>query len=190
MGFLTVLVYIILSLATGILLIAVPTRIINLSLITDYVNQNLLTNFTSVLVLILVGFVILLLCFRYLQKLIIGSRQNKNISFESKQGKVNITVTAIEDLLKKMLDAKDEVSHTKIKVCIRKKLIEVQIKGYLNYEVNLVEFTGEIQERVQEKLQVLLGQDKKVQVNLQIRKISMPEGKEDEKEPEVPFRHY
>ncbi len=190
MGFLTILIYIVLSLFAGALLVTVPSGIVDLNALANYINHNVLTSFSSNISFILVGLVIILLCLRYIQKVISGSRQNKNISFESKQGKVNITLMAIEDLLKKMLEAKDEISHSKVKVCLKKKLIEVQIKGYLNYEVNLVDFTKEIQAKVKEKLQILLGEDKKVQVNLQIRKISVSNEKEKDAEPEVPFRHY
>jgi uncharacterized alkaline shock family protein YloU len=190
MGFLTMLIYIVLSFSVGTLLVIVPTGILNLKDAADYLNQNTLANFSSSAALVLIGLIIILLCLRYIQKMILSSRQNKNISLESKEGKVNITVMAVEDMLKKMLEERDEVSHIKIKVSLKKKIISVQIKGYLNYEVNLVNFTKEIQEKVKEKLEVLLGEDKKVAVNLQIRKITMTDRKEKPEEPEVPFRHY
>ncbi len=190
MGFLTILVYILLSFFVGIMLIAIPSGIINLTELTAYLEQNVLINFSSNLTLILIGLVITLLCLRYIQKLITGSRHNKNISLESKEGKVNITLVAIEDLLKKMLEKKEEVSHTKVKVCLKKRGIEVRIKGYLKDEVNLVNFTKEIQEKVKEKLEILLGEDKRVRVDLQIRKISVPEGESKSEEPEVPFRRF
>lgn len=190
MGFLTILIYIILSFSVGIFLIAVPTGIINLENAAYYLNQNIFTTFSSNITLILIGLIIILLCLRYIQKMVLSSRQNKNISFESKQGKVNITLIAIEEMLKKMLEEKDEISHIKVKVRLKKKTIVVETKGYLNYEVNLVDFTKDIQEIVKEKLQILLGQDKKVEVNLQIRKITVSEKEEKTEDPEVPFRHY
>lgn len=190
MGMLTILVYIALSFFAGFYLITIPSGIISLDSAAAYVNQNILTSFSSSIALVLTGLLLILLCLRYIQKLLAGSRQNKNISFESKQGKVNITLGAIEDLLKKMLDVKKEVSQTRVRVSLKKKAIEVQIKSYLNHEVNLVDFTKEIQIKVKEKLQVLLGEDKKVQVNLQIRKIKVSKGEKENGEPEIPFRHY
>lgn len=190
MGFLTILIYIVLSFSVGILLVTVPTGILNLKDAADYLSQNTLANFSSSATLVLIGLIIILLCLRYIQKMILSNRQNKNISLESKEGKVNITVMAVEDMLKKMLEERDEVSHIKVKVSLKKKIILVQIKGYLNYEVNLVNFTKEIQEKVKEKLEVLLGEDKKVAINLQIRKITMKDKKDKLEEPEVPFRHY
>ncbi|MFO8052767.1 MAG: alkaline shock response membrane anchor protein AmaP [Candidatus Omnitrophota bacterium] len=190
MGFLTILIYIILSFSVGTLLIIVPTGILNLKGAVNYLDQYVLVNFSSNATLVLIGLLIVLLCLRYIQKMIVTNRQHKNISLESKEGKVNITVMAVEDMLKKMLEERDEVSHIKVKVGLKKKVVLVQIKGYLNYEVNLVNFTKEIQEKVKEKLEVLLGEGKKVAVDLQIRKITMKDKKEKSEEPEVPFRHY
>ncbi len=190
MGFLTVLIYMLLSFSVGIFLIAIPAGIFNLQEMADYLNQHLFVSFSSNITLALTGLIIILLALRYVQKAISSSRQNKNISFESKEGKVNITLVAIEDMLKKMLEERDEISHIKVNVCLRKKNILVQTKGYLNYEVNLVDFTKEIQEKVKEKIQILLGEDKGVEVNLQIRKIRVSEGKGKDENLEVPFRNY
>lgn len=191
MGFLTVLTYVLLSFLVGIFLITLPSGIV---LLPNYLRHDAFSGlpFSSRIALILTGFVVILLCLRYIQKMVSGSRKNKSISFESKEGEVNITLVAIEDMLKKMLESRDEVSHTKVKVGLKKKMVEVKIKGYLNYQVNLVDFTRDIQEKVKEKLQVLLGQDKKVQVNLQIRKIAVSEenGQDKEQDPEIPFRNY
>lgn len=190
MGFLTILIYILLSFSAGIILLLIPTGILNLESLIHYLNQNILNSFSSSMTLVLIGLIIILLCLRYIQKMILNSRQNKNISFESREGKVKITLVAIEDLLKKMIEQRDEISHIKVKVRLKKKMIAVQIKGYLNYEVNLVDLTKEIQEKVKERIAVLLGEDKKVVIDLQIRKITVSGDKDKTEEPEIPFRHY
>ncbi|MCK4520164.1 MAG: alkaline shock response membrane anchor protein AmaP, partial [Candidatus Omnitrophica bacterium] len=118
-------------------------------------------------------------------------QKNKSITFESDEGKISITLVAIEDMLKKMLEAKTEVSRIKPKVILRKKYIEIAAHGVLTAEVNLVEFTKEIQEQVKEKVHALLGEDKQVQVNLEIRKIAINKKElAEEKEPKIPFRDY
>jgi uncharacterized alkaline shock family protein YloU len=89
-----------------------------------------------------------------------------------------------------MIEQRDEISHIKVKVRLKKKIIAVQIKGYLNYEVNLVDLTKEIQEKVKERIAVLLGEDKKVVIDLQIRKITVSGDNDKTEEPEIPFRHY
>ncbi len=191
MGFLTVLIYIILSLATGLFLVGLSLEIITIDIITAYLTK-IPADFPLRWITALVGLLLILLCLRYMQASFRRLRRNKSIIFKSDEGKVSITLVAIEDMLKKMLEAKTEVSRIKPKVILRKKGIEVAARGVLTAEVNLVEFTKEIQEQVREKVHTLLGEDKQVQVNLEIRKIAL--SKKDllteEKEPEVPFRNY
>jgi len=191
MGFLTVLIYIILSLAAGLILIGLSLEIINVDVITVYLAE-IPADFPLRWVTALVGLLLILLCLRYVQTSFRRARRNKSITFESDQGKVSITLVAIEDMLKKMLEAKTEVSRIKPKVLLRKKGIEVVARGVLTTEVNLVEFTKGIQELVREKVHALLGEDKQVQVNLEIRKIALSKKElmAEDKEPEIPFRNY
>lgn len=191
MGFLTVLIYIILSLTTGFILIGLSLGMLNVDIITAYL-AGISADFPLRLVTVLVGLLLILLCLRYLQASFRRARKNKSITFESEEGKVSITLVAIEDMLKKMLEEKTEVSRIRPKVILRKKGIEVAACGVLTAEVNLVEFTKEIQEQIRKKVHNLLGEDKQVQVNLEIRKIAL--SKKDltsvDKEPEIPFRNY
>lgn len=191
MGFLTILIYIILSFSIGLILMSLSLEIITVDAIALYLSE-IPADFPLKWISFLTGFLLVLICLRYLQTSIRRQRRNKSITFESNQGKVSITLVAIEDMLKKMLEEKTEVSKIKPRVLLKKKGIEVYARGVLTTEVNLVEFTGEIQEQVKEKVHTLLGEDKQVQVNLEIRKIAL--NKKDlaveEKEPEIPFRNY
>ena len=191
MGFLTVLIYVILSLTTGLVLISLSLEIITVDVVTAYL-AGIPADFPLKWVTAIVGLLLILLCLRYIQASFQRSRRNKSITFESDQGKVSITLVAIEDMLKKMLEAKTEVSRIKPKVLLRRKGIEVIARGVLTTEVNLVEFTKEIQELVREKVHTLLGEDKQVQVNLEIRKIALSRQDlmAEDKEPEIPFRNY
>ena len=190
MGFLTILIYIILSLAVGSFLISLSLEVIAIDAVTGCLTQ-IPGNFRLKMITLLIGALLVLLCLRYIQTIFRRCRRNKSITFESSEGKISITLVAIEDMLKKMLEAKTEVSRIKPKVILRKKYIEIAAHGVLTAEVNLVEFTKEIQEQVKEKVHALLGEDKQVQVNLEIRKIAISK-KEliEEKEPKIPFRDY
>jgi uncharacterized alkaline shock family protein YloU len=151
----------------------------------------------NVLICALLGALIILTCLWLLNSMLVKSRKEKSLTFESAQGKVSITFFALEDMLKKMLDERTEISHTKPKVAVRKKSIIVNIKTNLTSEVNLLEFTSEIQERIKEKLQNLLGDNKEIKIQIEIRKMRFrgerntndTDSDEDET-PEVPFRNY
>lgn len=192
MTFLTVLIYFILSLMAGLVLIGISLDLIVINTIAQYLEKNILSDIWSRLILFLSGLIIILLCARYVQAIFRSSQRNKAITFESPEGKVSITIFALEDMLKKIAEARKEISRIKIKVFLKKAAIEVIIKGVLTAEANLVEFTKEMQEKVKEKLHNLLGEDKEVKVDLEIRKVLFDdkEGLSEEKEPEIPFRNY
>jgi len=190
MGFLTALIYIFLSLVVGVGLVGLSLEIISINVFTEYV-KSIPADFSLRLTLTLIGLLLILMCFQYLKTLFRSSRKNKSIAFESPEGKVSITLFAIEDMLRKMLEEKTEISHIRPKVYLRKKFIEVNTKGILTTEVNLVDFTREVQEKVREKMSSLLGEEKEIKVNLEIRKVSLGDKKSlEEAEPEIPFRNY
>lgn len=192
MGFLTILVYIVLSLAVGILLIGITWDPTILKIGVAYLENQFFADYWLRIVVGMLGILFILMCFSYLQRILQRSRRDKSLIFESEQGKVSITLFAIEDMLRKILELRPEVSHIRVRVVLKKKCIEVMTRGILTAEVNLIEFTKEIQESVKEKMHTLLGEDKEVQVNLEIRKVAIgaKKGLIEEHEPEIPFRNY
>ncbi|MBU1113189.1 MAG: alkaline shock response membrane anchor protein AmaP [Candidatus Omnitrophica bacterium] len=192
MGFLTILVYFILSLLVGVFLVGAAWDPIVLNILASYFENALFSDHWLRMIIGSSGILVILVCFSYLQRILQHSRRGKSLTFESEQGKVSITLFAIEDMLKRILDARPEVSRVKVKVALKKKSIEVMTRGVLAAEVNLIEFTKEIQESVKAKMHTLLGEDKEVHVNLEIRKVAIGDkkGSSEEYEPEVPFRNY
>lgn len=192
MGFLTVLIYVVLSLAGGLFLIGLSLSFFDLAALTTYAETTLLGDFYARFSVFVTGLLLVLFCLRYIQASLARSKKDKSISFESPEGRVSVSLSAIEDMIKKMLEENSEISHIKPKVLMRKKKIEIRIRGVLNSEVNLVDFTKDIQERIKEKISILLGEDKHVQINLEIRKVALGEqkGTLEDKEPSIPFRHY
>lgn len=192
MGFLTALIYITLSFIVGPLLLGLSINLINIHSFSNYFETQILADFSLRLTFAAVGIILILFCLRYIQTIFLHSKNNKALIFESPEGKVQITLLAIEDMLKKMLEQRKEVSHIRPKVFLRKKRIEVVTRGILTTEVNLVEFTKEIQENVKKKMHTLLGEDKEVRVSLEIRKVALGDKKAliEDNEPEVPFRNY
>ncbi len=195
MRFLSGLAYIVLSLVIGTLLVGLALNLVNIQAICGYLEGLSLSgyNFNSPRYLLgFIGAALLLLALRYFQMTFTSSRRNRAINFESPDGNVSITLFAIEDMLRRMLEERKEVAHIRPKVFLRRKQIEVVTRGVLAAEVNLIDFTKEIQDAVKKKLHILLGEEKEVRVNLEIRKVAI--GKKaklaDSSEPEVPFRHY
>ena len=195
MRFLASLIYILTSFVIGFIFVAIALNPDVLTTVVPYIQDNVLADAYSRIVLALIGALIVLLSLKYLGTVIFSSRQDKTVTLKLPQGEVCITLFALEDMIRKFLDEKKEISHIKPRINIRKKNIDVTIRSVLIAEINLVDLTSDIQERVREKLIGLLGSEKEINIRLDIKKISFGGKKvikEDtsEEEPEVPFRNY
>lgn len=194
MMFITVLLYMVVSISLGLFLIGILLNAVDVVVILNYPEpwdalQTAILPPVFRLSFGILGVVIILAVVRHLQAII--SRRQKSIIFESPQGMVSITLYAIEDMLKKTLEEKKEVSQLKLKVYSSKRSIEVFIRGNLTAEVNLLDFKKEIQAEVKDKLKNILGEEKETKVNIEINKIVFGAGKGVlQKDSEVPFRNY
>lgn len=190
MGFLAVLVYIFISFFLGFVLIGSSLNLIELTNVVYYIEKDLLGDIFLRSAFFLGGLLIILFCIRYIQHIIY--RRERAIISESEYGKVSITLFAIEDTLKNMLETEKGFSHVRPKICAGKRGVNVIIRGNLNSEVNFLTFTKEVQEKVREKLLNLLGEDKDIKVKIEIKKMIFKGKKKivEAEEPEVPYRYY
>lgn len=195
MLFVSFLIYLIVSFTIGMLLIVLPFKLQDLPFIVKYFETLLISDPINGMISGLLGILIIMGCLWMLNAILIKPRKEKSLTFESPTGKVSISFFALEDMLKKMLEEKSEIVNAKPRVWTRKKEIIVNLRTNLAAEVNLVDFTKELQEKIKEKLQHLLGEDKEIKIHVEIRKMRIPSAKnrenpEDKEEPEVPFRNY
>jgi hypothetical protein len=189
MGFLNILVYIAISFFIGGSLIGLAVNPINLVPLAKYLQTQILSDLLSRSIVFLSGVLLILFCMRYLQRVIY--RRERSVVYESEYGKVSVTLLAVEDMIRSILENTKELTRPRVRVYPRKRNIEVIIRGNLLPEVNFVEFTRLVQERVKDKVQALLGTEKEIRVRIEIKKVVF-EGKKNikETEPEVPFRYY
>ncbi|MBU1121187.1 MAG: alkaline shock response membrane anchor protein AmaP [Candidatus Omnitrophota bacterium] len=191
MGVITILIYVLISSCVGVFLIGLSLDLVNLNLIVSYIDRYVLGDISYKIMTGMLGAILLLLCVRYLQSLFSRSRRERAITFESPEGTVDITLFAIEDMIRRDLEEKKEISHIRPKIISKKKGLEVIIQSDLASQVNILEFTREIQVRIKEKLENILGEDKEIKVRMKIRKMMfMGNKRKAEEEPEIPFRNY
>ena len=190
MGFIAILVYVFISFFLGFILIGSAANLIDLTDIVFYVEKEMLSDIYLRVAFGLGGALIILFCIRYVQHIIY--RRERAIVSESEYGKVSITLFAIEDMLKNMLETEKGFSHVRPKVCAGKRGVSVIIKGNVRSEVNFLSFTKEVQEKVREKLLNLLGEDKDIKVKIEIKKMIFKGAKKivEAEEPEIPYRYY
>lgn len=191
MIFLAAVIYILLSLLVGSLLIAVSFNLINLDTAVAYIQEYVMADIYVKSGVGALGVLIIFFCLKYLQVLFRRVIKETAISFDSEEGTVDITLFALEDMLKKMLEQRKEILQVKPKIIAKKRELEVIIRGNLASEVNVLEFTKDIQRQIKEKLETILGDYKKLKVRIKIRKVMFGSKKGRlEQEPEIPFRNY
>jgi energy-coupling factor transporter transmembrane protein EcfT len=190
MGFLAIIVYIFVSFFLGFVLMGSAANLIKLTDIVFFVQKEVFSNVFLRAAFGLSGLLVILFCIRYIQHVIY--RRERAIVSESEYGKVSITLFAIEDMLKNMLETEKGFSHVRPRVCAGKRGVSVIIKGNVNSEVNFLSFTKEVQQRVREKLLNLLGEEKDIRIKIEIKKMLFKGAKNmvTVEEPEVPYRYY
>lgn len=194
MSFLAIISYVAVSFFLGSVFIGLSLNWIDINYAVSYFRQEIMPDLFLRWALGLTGLLILLLCLRYLQRTIF--RRERSVVTESSYGKVSITLFALEDMLKNMLEAENGLSHVRSKVVCKKHGVEVVIRGNLNADANLQVFAKDVQEKTREKLQNLLGEDKEIKIKIEIRKMvfkgkkKLIESTEEISEPEIPYRYY
>ena len=195
MGFLSSFVYIVISFLSGGLLILISL---------NYVDTVCVENFLSLvsgdpklrLITGLLGLWIILRCINTIRRSINKTQREKTIAFEGNLGEVSVSLSAVEDMIKKILLEFKELSEVKPQVTASKKGIRVIVKIVLASHTNIPEFTSKIQSLLRDKLQTMLGIEEEIQIKVEIRKIIYAEVKKrkqespDEEKPSIPYREF
>jgi len=185
------LIYLITSLAAGSLIIGIAAGQINIDTISKVIDTFFFADRLSPWLWSGIGILILLSCLQFISRLFKNVRREKFITRQTAEGQVSISLNAIEDMIRKILEDKEELSHIKPKVTFTRKGINILVRGYLTSEVNLIEFTSDIQEIIKKKITYLLGEDEVLKINLEIKKLAFAASRDVvEDEPRVPFRNY
>ena len=120
-------------------------------------------------------------------------RREKTIAFENPDGQVTISLTAIEDLIKRSLKQLPEVKELRPGVRANKRGISVVNRVTLYSDVNIPETTEKIQNIVKSRVHDMLGVEEPITIQVHVVKIvhkdepaRMP--KRDEKQAQPQFR--
>lgn len=105
-----------------------------------------------------------------------AGRQSEALIFQSEIGPIVISVTAIEDVIRKVLKRFSLVKDSKIKTLIHGKNVELRIRLTLWSGGQVPELLQEIQELVKSRVKKLLGPENLIEVNCDVVKIEDHEG--------------
>lgn len=111
-------------------------------------------------------------------KVITGGRQReRTIAFENPSGRVSISLSALEDLIRRAVFKIIEVKEIKPSIIASKKGILVDCRVVLRSEVTIPEITARLQNSIKERVQDVLGVDEDIFVRIHIIKIISEIGK-------------
>jgi uncharacterized alkaline shock family protein YloU len=142
-----------------------------------------------------------LLLFNYIfyRAFTVSGQKGGTIAFDNPSGRVNVSLLAIEDLIKRVANKTPEVREIKSKISASKKGLQIKITLVLRADGSIPEVTSRVQELVKKKVQEAIGLDESIEVTIYVGKILPDQVKEDrqrkketskELEQNVPFPGY
>jgi len=192
----------------GIIFYAVMIIAIGLALIVFALNlllpmdiNNLLifaqSSNNSRIVIGLSGALLILISFSFAQIILGKFQREKTIAFTTASGQVTISLSAVEDLIRRLAGIIPEVKELRPNVVANKKGIIVEMRVVLRSEANIPELTSRLQDITKSKIQEVLGVDEQIIIRIHVSKIAHDEKdnrrkKDFEKEDRstIPFSGY
>ena len=167
-----ILFYIFIIWTTGTAVILFITHVLDLATIQNLLKMIYFDNQSGVISGVCAGGIMFMSFL--LARLIYGSRQmERTIAFENTTGGVTVSLTALEDLIRRMIVQLPEVKEIRPYMIANRKGLEVDIKLVLRHEVNIPELTSRFQDLVRRKIEEAVGMEGKINVRVHVIKISM-----------------
>ena len=106
-------------------------------------------------------------------RIIYGRQENeRNIFINNPLGRVTISVSALEDLIRRMAVRHPQIKEIRPDITSMKKALHIDIKLVLRSEVNIPELTAELQDRIRRKIQDTIGNEERVNIRIHVIKIA------------------
>ncbi len=189
----SMLFFLILFIFVGLFLIAVGFKLIpseSLLNALDYIYaaRDLRVGIISI------GTLLIFISFAAYQFTIVRIQQQKTIAFNNPDGQVSISLSAIEEFIRRIGTALPEVKDLKSDCIATKRGIDISTKIVFWSDANIPDATEKIQGLIKTRVQEMLGIDEPIIVKVHVTKIAAREeakGPKKEKEKEdvsIPFR--
>jgi uncharacterized alkaline shock family protein YloU len=170
LGGLTLFFYTLVFLMLSALFIVVSLNIIPQELVNDTVAAIYASNNTR-LALGMTGVLLLFISMMVIQITMGKIQREKTIAFENPDGQVTISLTAIEDFIKRALKQLPEVKELRPYVKAGKKGIKIINRVTLYSDINIPETTERIQNIVKSRVQDMLGVEEPINIRVHVVKI-------------------
>ncbi len=179
----------------GGLLVAFSFNLFTLQNLTDFLRQTLQIQDIR---LIIGGMGLLLfIASIFIAQITLGKMQReKTIAFDNPDGRVTVSLSAIEDFVKRLSSSMTEIKDLRSNVIAGKKGIEIITRISLWADANIPQTTESIQAIIKNRIQEILGIEEPIVVRIHVGKIVQKEKRclkrkekeESEERPTTPFR--
>ena len=183
----------------GGIVILFVTHTILLNDVTEYLNITYLDMHIRSIVGA-VGGALIVLSFVFARIISGGRQKERTIAFDNPAGRVSVSLSAVEDLVKRLMYKLSEIKEVRLHIIATKRGIEVEARLVLKADVSIPDITAKLQDLVKNKIQEILGIEETVIVRVHVVKIVTEENKpkrgkgdaEEEKAEQapVPFHGY
>ena len=127
------------------------------------------------------GVLFILLSFTAAQIITGKIQREKTIAFSNPNGQVTVTLSAVEDLIKRLANQLTEIKDAKASVKATKKGIDIRMRVVLRSETSIPDFTARLQDLIAGKIQEVFGIDEPIIVRIHVAKIVTSEDKTKKK---------
>ena len=173
----TMFFYTLVFLAIGCALIAFSLNVISIDDIIptmEYSHETINVR----LVIGLVGSLLIIYSLVAVQVALGNLQREKTIAFENPSGRVTISLSAIEDFIKRASTHISEVKELRADVTANKKGIHITNRVIVYSDANIPDATEKIQSILRDKIQEMLGIEETINIKVHITKIVARETKE------------
>ncbi|MDP8253088.1 MAG: alkaline shock response membrane anchor protein AmaP [Candidatus Kaelpia aquatica] len=125
----------------------------------------------------LVGAVLIVLVVALLNFVWSGVAAEKNIAFKTEYGEVLVSLSAVEDYVRKIMRDDPDVRDLRSKVTVRKRGLVISLRAVMLSEINIPSVTEKMQSELRRKVQEMLGMEEPVIIKVFISKIGEKERK-------------
>lgn len=123
---------------------------------------------------IIIGFsgaLLILISFSFAQVILGKFQRERTIAFATSSGQVTISLSAVEDLIRRLSGIIPEVKELRPNVVANKKGIIVDMRVVLRSEANIPELTSRLQDITKSKIQEVLGVEEQIIIRIHVAKI-------------------
>ncbi|MDD5218523.1 MAG: alkaline shock response membrane anchor protein AmaP [Candidatus Omnitrophica bacterium] len=119
----------------------------------------------------LTGLFFILVGLIFSKMLVKSGRNAEAIIFQSELGPIVVSVTAIEDVVKKVIKRFHLVKESKVKTIVHGKNVEIRLSLVLWSGGQVPELLSEIQDQIRSRIKKLLGTENRVEIHCDVQRI-------------------